>query len=170
MIKKNKLSIIKYVDAYYSYARNTEQTKLVLHEACGWVAKNGNTVIVTFIKKIDGHVKNSKNKILVKGLVIPITALASHYKQAVYKIPKDIKRGTTIAVTWRDIRYVANMRIDDCSIMYTEGVLSKIEKDHIVLSKPETIRIHPTPVINHPIERPTFYVIPVSFITEISAI
>ena len=54
--------------------------------------------------------------------------------------------------------------------MYTEGVLYRIEKDYILLENPETIRMSPLPIKNHPLERNTFYIIPKTFITDIEVI
>ena len=86
-------------------------------------------------------------------------------------ILKNLKEDSTVEVIWRDIVYVANLPRYDCSVMYSEGSLFRIEKDHIVLKDPETIRTYPSPTKNHPGSgRPTYLIIPISFITSIKLI
>ncbi|MFA6270451.1 MAG: hypothetical protein WC657_04565 [Candidatus Paceibacterota bacterium] len=165
-MKTNEVYNIKYVDASYSYAKKIDKTELSLHEAYGYVNKSDNNIIITFIKK--KLPKGQEESAL--GLVIPDTALLS-YKDDNAKILADFKIGMSVAVTWRDIVIFesSNLR-KDCSTMYTEGFLFKIEKDHIVLKNPETIRTYPTPIKNHPINKPSYCTIPVSFIISITII
>lgn len=171
--KMEKIYSIKYVDAYYSYAKKISETKLSAHEAYGYVEKHADNFVIIFIKK--RKISNKKtiegNKNIVKGLVIPCTALVSSVDAYKTDILKNITAGSSVAVTLRDVVYVANMPRYDCSIMYTEGVLFRIEKDHIVIKNPETIRVYPRPIKNHPEGKPaTFFVVPISFITDIAVI
>jgi len=160
----DKVYNIKYVDAYYTDKKNLGQTKLSLHEAWGYVKRNGNNIIITFIKK---RLSNGQEESAL-GLIIPDTALISKKYEVKNKIPTNLKIGESIAVTWRDIVIFDSGDLrNDCSIMYTEGILFRIEKNHIVLKNPETVRTYPTPIRNHPIEKPCYYIIPTSFITDI---
>jgi len=161
----SKIYNIKFVDAYYTFAKKVGKTKLSFHEAYGYIKKNGNNIIVVFIKKILIYGKNE----IVLGLVIPSTALISKKNNAKNKLLTNHKIGDAVAITWRDIVIFdsGNLR-NNCSIMYTKGILFKINRDHIVLKNPETIRIYPAPIKNHPTKKPSFYIIPISFITKIS--
>lgn len=162
----DKIYNIKYVDAYCIYAKKIGQTKLSIHEAYGYVKKNGNNIIIAIIKRKLAHKKEE----VALGLVIPDTALLS-YKNNNARILADFKMGVLVAVIWRDIViFDYSGSRNDCPIMYTEGVLFKIEKDHIVLKNPETIRTYPNPIKNHPIKKPNYYMIPISFITNIAIV
>lgn len=173
----SKIYNIKYIDAYYidsSYGHNKKlkKTKLFLHEAFGYLKKNGNNIIVTFIKEneVNNKDKKDRKKDIIKGLVLPNTAIVSLSSTSKINITKKIPVGSCVAVNWRDMVFVANQPRYDCSVMYTEGILFRVEKDHIVLKNPETIRAYPKPIVNHPAEKPIFYVIPKSFITDITII
>lgn len=168
----DKIYNIKYVDAYYAYTKDLEETHLPLHEAYGYVEKNGNNVVIIFIKKRGAdsrRVMGNKDPI-VKGLIVPDAALILAAKTSRIDTLKGIAMGASVAVVWRDVISVANMPIYECSIMYTKGVLHKVEKDHIVLRDPKTVRTSPAPVRNHPKDggHPTYLMVPTSFITDIA--
>lgn len=168
-----KISNIKYVDAYYVYTKDIGITKLSLHEAHGYVERNGRNIIIIFIKKNGTNngeaIKNNEN--MIKGLVIPDAALLPAIDKYNGDTLNNATVGSSVKVEWRDIVYVANLPRYDCSIMYTEGTLFRIEKDHIVLKNPETIRIYPTPIKNHPEGNPaTYLIIPLSVIKDLTVI
>lgn len=163
----DKIYNIKYVDAYYLYVKNIGQTKLSLHEAYGYVKKNNNNIIIAFIKERFAH----KREEVALGLVIPDTALISTKNVTNNKILANFKIGTFVTVTWRDIVIFDSSDLrDKCPIMYTEGILYKIKKDHIVLKNPETIRTYPNSIKNHPKKKPNYYIIPITFIDDIKTI
>lgn len=163
----NQFYNIKYIDAYYSNNKEVGNTKLFLHEAWGYVKKNDNNIIISFIKT---KYQNKKDEIKL-GLVIPDTALISKNNNINKEIITNLNIGNSIAVTWRDIVFFDyNNPRNSCSIMYTEGILFKTEKDHVVIKSPETIRIYPNHIKNHPEKKPNYYVIPISFITDINKI
>lgn len=163
----NKVFNIKYIDAYYIYTKKISQTKLSLHEAYGYVKKNGNNIIIAFIKR---KLEHGQEKVAL-GLVIPDTAFVSKKDIFDKKILANLKTGMSIAVTWRDIVVFDSGDLrDNCPIMYTEGILLKIEKDHIVLKNPETVRVYPSPVRNHPLKKPDYYIVPTSLITDIKIV
>lgn len=169
----DKICNIKYVDAYYIYEKNIGETQLSLFDAHGYVEEVANNIVIIFIKK-RGTV-NSKTignkKAIIKGLVIPDTALVSAVDNYSTNILKNLKEDSMVEIIWRDIVYIANLPRYDCSVMYTEGSLFRIEKDHIVLKDPETIRTYPSPIKNHPGGGlPTYLIIPISFITSIGLI
>src|ERR1035437_1361998 len=127
-MKIDKIYNIKYIDASYTYAKKISQTKLSLHEAYGYVKKNGNNIIIAFIKK---RLAGGREEI-VSGLVIPEKAILSTKNVTDDKILADLKTGMPISVTWRDIVIFDSGDLrNDCPIMYTEGILFRIEKDHI---------------------------------------
>lgn len=177
---------IFYVDAHYSYEPDlytkeyythkedlrTESTSVYFFSAYGYIEKHGSNIIVAFIKKRGVSLKETikKNENIVDGLVVPDIALFSKSRECGRNILQGIKTGSRVSVTWRDVVYVANQPRYDCSVMYTEGTLYKIEKDHIVLKDTETIRTHPLPVKNHPAGRPLWYIIPIAFIKDIEVI
>lgn len=163
----NKVFNIKYIDACYIFTKKISQTKLFLHEAYGYVKKNGNNIIIVFIKRKLDH---GQEKVAL-GLVIPDTALVSKKDIFDKNILTNLKIGMSIAVTWRDIVvFDYDDSRNDCSIMYTEGILFKIEKDHIVLKNPETVRVYPSPIRNHPLKKPDYYIVPTSLITDIKIV
>lgn len=180
---------IFYTDAYYSYEKDLgvigyyESGKIAsrpkemlsvlsVYDAYGFVEKHGDSIVVAFIKKKDLSLRKTirNGEKIIEGLIIPDTAILSRVHSCSHDILEGIKNGIRIAVTWRDVVTVANLARYDCSIMYTEGTLYKIEKDHIVLKDTETIRVHPMPAINHPAGKPMWYIIPISFIKDIEVI
>lgn len=182
----NTVRHIFYVDAHYSYEPDlltkeyythkedlkVESTSVHFFDAYGYVEKHGDNIVVAFIKKKGASPKDTirSNEKIIKGIIIPDTALLSKARTCSHDVLKGAKKGSRVAVTWRDIVYVANLPRYDCAIMYTEGILYKIEKDHIVLKDTETIRVHPMPVINHPAGKPLWYTIPISFIKDVEVI
>lgn len=160
---------IKYIDAFYTY-KEIEITKLFVHEAYGYLTIYKDVIIITFIHKVLERKSTSNTKKIIKGLIIPSTALQTVNNNYRTNVLNKVILFSNIAVTWRDIVYVANTNRNDCSIMYSEGILYRIETDHIVLKNPETIRINPLPIINHPAKKPIYYIIPNSFITDIVTI
>ncbi|HAT68066.1 MAG: hypothetical protein A2481_01225 [Candidatus Yonathbacteria bacterium RIFOXYC2_FULL_47_9] len=169
----DKICNIKYVDAYYIYEKKIGKTQLSLFDAHGYVEEVANNIVIIFIKKrgIVNSEAISNKEAVIKGLVIPDTALMSTVENYSTNILKNLKEDSTVEVIWRDIVYVANLPRYDCSVMYSEGSLFRIEKDHIVLKDPETIRTYPSPTKNHPGSgRPTYLIIPISFITSIKLI
>ncbi|VAW25290.1 hypothetical protein MNBD_BACTEROID04-1997 [hydrothermal vent metagenome] len=169
----DKIYNIKYVDAYYSYAKNINKTKLLLHEAYGYIEKNNNNIVIVFLKEsgvgVETTIKEKKN--IIKGLIIPDTALVSVSSiRDNLDVLNDLIEGMFLSVTWRDVVYVANRPRYDCSIMRTEGVLCKIESDHIVIKNPKTIRTYPLPRKNYPTKKPNYYIIPISFVSDVSII
>jgi len=163
------VSNIHYTDAYYiSEPVATPVTNLPHHEAFGFVKKGvDESIIISFIKKCDGGEDNAEHDPdhIVRGLIIPETALLSRQNDYLEEL-KSLKTGEEAAVTWKDVVHVANMSRNSSSIMYTEGLFVDNHSDHIVLKDPETIKIHPTPVKNHPAIKPFYYVIPKSAITR----
>lgn len=181
-----KIYRIEYADAHYSYEPDlytkgyyidgkdlrVESTSVHFFSAHGYLETHDGNIVIAFIKKRGVLLKDTieKGENIVKGLVLPDTALLSNVRTSSRNVLKEVKIGLRVAVTWRDVVYVANQPRYDCSIMYTEGVLHKIENDHIVLRDTETIRVHPMPAVNHPAGRPMWYSIPISFIKDIEII
>ncbi len=182
----DRICNIKYVDAHYSYEPDPyvkeyyshkedlgeQSTSLHFLSAHGYAEKYNDNIIIAFIKKKGvplGETIESGEKI-IRGLIIPDTALVSNLHTYGRDVLKEIKTGIRVAVTWHDVVNVANQARYDCSVMYTEGTLYQIEDDHIVLKDTETIRTHPMPVKNHPAGKPLWYTIPISFIKDIEVI
>lgn len=181
-----KIYNIDYVDAYYSYEPDlytkeyythkkdlkVKSTSVHFFNAYGYVEKCGSDIVVAFIKKKGVSLKETidKRDSIVEGLIIPDVALLSKIRECNNNIIKGVEIGSRVAVTWRDPTYIRRLSEYDCSVMYTEGTLYKIEKDHIVLKDTETIRTHPMPVKNHPAGKPMWYIIPISFIKDVEVI
>jgi hypothetical protein len=158
----NQFSKIEYTDAYYILEEpDILQTKLPKNEAFGYVEKNENNIVVHFIIKKDS--KASSNIKIVMGLVLPISSI---YTQKYLKELDDIKENSSVALTWKDVVFLQNDEIRGVSTMYTEGIVIQNNSDHLVIKNPETLRIKPEPVKNHPQVKPLYYVIPKSFIIE----
>lgn len=182
----DKIYNIKYVDAHYSYEPDlytkeyyshkkdlrTDSTALFILDAYGFVERHGSDIVVAFIKKKGVPLKETieKKEKIAAGLIIPDVALLSKVRSFSHSVLKGVKVGSRIVVTWRDISVVLGSLRYDCAIMYTEGILHKIEKDHIVLKDTETIRVHPMPVKNHPAGKPLWYTIPISFIKDVEIV
>ncbi len=170
----NDVYKIKYIDASYidsSYKKNKRlgKTRLHYYEAYGYLHKNGSDIVLIFIKE-NKKKQLEKTTEIIKGLVIPDTAIVSVTKKNNNTILGVIKKGSCVEVWWRDIVIVTNQPVYESSVMYTEGVLFRIEKDHIIIKNPETIRTYPLPVRNHPPEKPLYYIIPLLLITNILTI
>lgn len=163
-----------YTKEYYSHKKDLAQSPTSLHlfSAYGYVENYGNSIIVAFIKKKGIPLLETikKGEKVIEGLVIPNAALLSNVRTFGHDVLKGTPIGSRVAVTWLDVVHVANLAQYDCSRMYTEGTLYKIENDHIVLKDTETIRTHPLPVKNHPAGKPLWYTIPISLISDIEII
>ena len=165
--------IIQYVDAYYLYLGTLIPTRLKPHEACGYVINKGIQTVVVIVK-LKGeilHVHTKKD--ILEGIVIPTSATAPYDSKKHSKLEKVITQipiQSSVTVHWLDVVHVAGLPRYTCAEMYTEGILERVENDHVVLRDPETIRTYPGPIKNHPVEKPTFYIIPKSFITTIASI
>ena len=155
---------IKYIDA--SYLKNfvekdkLTKTRLIQHDAYGYVKKNKDNILISFIKEVD----NDEN---VLTLIIPDVAVKSKSLVSNFNIVDNIKIGLFVEIEWRDIVFTPDKFRDDCSVMVTSGILYRIELDHIVIEKPETIRRYPKSNKRHPEENPSFYIIPKAFINSI---
>ena len=161
---------IKYIDAYYVDRNDSfdelKESKLHLHEVYGYLEKNKSNIIITFIKEVCED--SCKNNEFVKGIIIPDTAIYSVSLETNLDIAKNFSIGSNIKVEWRDIVFVSNQKRNDCSIMNTQGILYKVEKDHLVIKEPQTLRSYPEPKKKHPDDSdPAFYVIPKAFINSI---
>lgn len=158
----NKFLKIQYTDAYFILEEpDVLQTLLPKNEAFGYIEKKENTIVVHFILKKDS--KASPNAKIVMGLVLPISSIDT---QNYLKELDDIKENSSVALTWEDVVFLQNDEMRELSTMYTEGIVIQNNSDHLVIKNPETLRIKPEPVKNHPQVRPLYYVIPKSFIIE----
>lgn len=185
-IKMDKIYNIKYVDAWSSYEPDlytdkyyddksdlrTKSTSVYFFNTYGFMERHGNDIVIAFIKKNGIPLKETieKKEKIVDGLVIPSGALLSNATPLDHNVLNGLKIDSRVAITWSDPTYIKRLSEYECSVLYTEGTLYKIEKDHIVLRDTETIRVHPMPVKNHPAGRPLWYVIPISFIKDIENI
>lgn len=184
--KMEKIYNIDYVDAHYSYEPDlytkeyythkedlkVKSTSVHFFNAYGYVEKCGDDIVIAFIKKKGIPLRETiaGGKEIVDGLVIPESSLVSKANLYDRNILKEVKTSSRVAVIWHDPTYIRRLSGYDCSVMYTEGTLYKIEKDHIVLKDTETIRTYPMPVKNHPAGKPMWYIIPTSFIKDIEVI
>ncbi|MGB2580690.1 MAG: hypothetical protein WBC83_03270 [Minisyncoccia bacterium] len=182
----DKIYNIKYVDAWSSYDADlyadkyytdkkdlkAKSTSVYFFSAYGFVERHGSDIVVAFIKKRGVPLNETikKKEKIIDGLVIPDVAMLSKVSLFSHSVLKGLKMDSRVAVTWRDPTYIKRLPEYDCSVLYTEGTLHKIEKDHIVLRDTETIRVHPMPIKNHPAGRPLWYVIPISFIKDVENI
>lgn len=163
-----------YTKEYYSYKEDLRVKTTSVHafSAYGFVEKHGSDIVIAFIKKKGVSLKEAieKRDSIVDGLVIPEVSLSSKANSCNHHVLSGVEVGARIAVTWRDPTDIRRLAEYDCSVMYTEGTLYKIQDNHIVLRDTETIRVHPMPVVNHPAGRPLWYIIPIAFIKDIEVI
>ena len=166
-----KFSNVHYVDAYYGLEEQENLTTELPHnDAFGQITKGkNNSTIVHFIDKVIKEDYLNDNTI-ISGLILPARSIISKSKNGFIEGLESLKVGQSVSVTWEDVVHVANNKRNDCSILYTEGIISKNNSDHLVIQNPETIRTHPLPIQNHPKVRPIYYVIPKSFITSINTL
>ena len=165
-----KISNIHYTDAYYILENGDDfVVKLPHNEAYGRIenGKNGSFVI-HFIDKVENLAfsKNKRSSLIVKGLVLPNAAVLSKSKGGFIEGLESLVYGQKISLTWSDVVYAENETRNECSKMYTEGTVFRNNQDNIVILNPETIRIHPQPIKNHPSIKPAYYVIPKAFVTS----
>ena len=161
---------VRYVDAWYSNSAKADDLEtLPLQEAYGYAEVDTENVVVSFIKKDYLKRVRENGEEIVRGLVIPHSALlSSPVPSRIADNLANLEVGRETGVTWRDVTHVANVRRYDPSVMQSHGVLRRIARDHIVLDHPKTVRVYPQPGGKHPDTDPLFYRIPVSVITEIS--
>lgn len=160
-------SRIHYTDAYYVLEDQKDLvTKLPKNEAFGYITKEtSNCIVVHFIKKVE----DTNPLKITKGLILPIGSISRQTTASIKELDT-IKPEQYISITWNDIVFVSNDTKNECSIMYTEGIVFKNNIDHIVIKNPETLRIYPTPIQNHPKVRPLYYIIPKPMITKFEII
>lgn len=153
-----KIYSIKYFDSVFSYEKETSKnSELKIHECFGYVQDKKTYLQVSFIQcKIDSKKCN------IEGLLIPKNALISKRVKT-----KNIPIGSKIAITWEDIVHFKNTLPKKCPKMHTEGILIKQNKNYLIIKDPETIRINPKPIKNHPEQKPTFYKIHTPIIINI---
>lgn len=165
----NKVYKIYYVDARYSYEKKIlMNVKLPLYSAYGYLKEMADCFIVIFVKLVSS--KDKEDDTLRMGLVLPKGSLLSTNEQTKIPALKNIRLGTRVVVVLRDIVFFESTKRRECSLMYTEGILAKKGTDQIIIKDPETIRIYPRPVVNHPGGIPTFLCIPLGFIVSIEII
>jgi len=150
---------VKYVDAFYFYNQECPKIKVKVHEAYGYLTRKKNNIFLEFIKST-----RTRNNKIIKGLIIPNSALISEYMNK--KNGFVFRKGSKVSIHWQDVVYVANTIRQKSSIMYSVGVVFRTADKYVVLKSPETKRIYPKPRIQHPQEQPTYYVIPKSLIIE----
>ncbi len=174
-MKNEKIYKIRYVDAYYLYKEECSrdfflyigdrpETKLSPHEAYGYIRYYKDSIILDFIKKTD-----EKDLKMVKGLILPNNSLLSKSKILNKSFP-NISLKKKVHLQWDDLCFAENISIRESSIMETVGILVAIESDHIVIGDPDTKRIYPLPEKSHPNKKPSYYIIPISFIKNIKQI
>jgi hypothetical protein len=152
---------IRYTDASYT-EKNIKQIGLPVYISIGELQVFTDHLVVVF---------NKKNGLPDEGLLIPKNAIIVNKTQHALK-SKDMylrmKEGQTVGIFWTDIVYFTNGRIPKkCSTMYTEGTISSVTSDIIVIKNPETLSITDTKVENHPSDKASFYIIPKSLITSL---
>lgn len=164
---KEKIVSIKYIDAYYVYAGVwTKKIKFKLCSAYGYLTENTYDYFLTFIKDDDILVKNKK---MIRGLIIPKTAV-NHNLNKNRALFKNLKIGDKILLQWKDIIHVKNAYRSSSSVMETEGILTRMGNKYLVIKSPKTVRIRPQPKKNHPYKKPTFYIIPKSLIFSLKVL
>ena len=158
---------VKYVDAFYVYSTEILSSQLSIHEAHGYFKENIDNYTLTFIQGIDKSLPKSLHDI-IRGLIIPKSALLSNIQNFNGKLFENLKLGSTVEIIWEDIVYMENSDRKEVSLMETLGSIEMIGDEQIVVKSPNTKRIKPLPSKDHPEKKPTFYVIPKSLIQSIT--
>lgn len=70
-------------------------------------------------------------------------------------------------IYWNDLMSYYDNNFHLPTKVYTEGEIVKDDKDFIIVENPETIIFTESGPHNHPIDKPKYYYIPKSLITEI---
>ncbi len=152
--------IIKYIDSYYLYTPTYSTSIFRIHEACGYVSKDGQSVRVEFVRQIRPRFDG-----IVRGLLIPPSLIhKGNKKQKKTSLECDAKQGDKILVKWEDVTLVSYSKRRKCSLIKTVGVLEDVDSQRLIVSNPTTTKRYRNSRIEHPKKRPTFYVIPISVI------
>jgi len=163
-----RIVALRYIDAFYSEKRTLRKKEFTPHIAVGelvFVSPDSGTVSFT-----------EEDGIPEKGLLLPREAIVFEKKNrkrsagtnTLAAAVKKLKNGDAIGIFWKDIIYFEKGIVpQSCAVMYTEGKLHAVTADAVIVKNPETIRVKPSKIVNHPLTRPLFYVIPRSFITSI---
>jgi hypothetical protein len=162
LIMNEKVSHIKYIDAYYSYDTNLKKVNFPVHEAYGFSRRNAvGDYIIAYIREVFP----TPNKIAA-GLIIPEGSLLSSFNKAAKSV-FNFELNSNVSIKWRDIVIFHNGDRSDSSVMETTGILHEVSDSYVVIKDPKTFRLTPLPATEHPKHHPHYYVIPKSLILEI---
>ncbi len=163
-----KLSVVRFVDAYSYNDEQIQDTELPVHRAFGWAEKRDQMVVVRFIKGVSSEVDNPGN--LVQGLIIPKTNLVSESKKFDHNLFDGLRAFSKISIKWSDVVFVDNTKLPNPSIMITEGILEKNEEDRLVLKNSKTTRMQPLPERRHHNSDEKYWIIPKSVVLEVKEV
>lgn len=160
-----KIVALEYIDASFFYKKPRIWPGLIKHTVLGKVIHlTEDAVVIEFTKK---------NNTSERGVLIPLNAIVTSNKTN--KINKKtenplLENGLIIGVTWRDIVYFDNGNIPKKPTeIYSEGILIYKNDKYIVLRNTGTIAISKKDIKEFPNaqKKPTYFVIPISFISNI---
>lgn len=157
----NQVITIQYIDALYFTEKKLDYNNFVIHRAIGKLISFNDHITISFIEK---------NKLPEKGLLLPKEALilekrSNKFNQELENLSSKV--GIDIGIYWKDIVYFIKGKVpDECTNMYSEGILFSTTPDAVIVKNPGTIMVKKK-IGNHPKEKTTFIVIPKSFITNV---
>jgi spore germination protein YaaH len=155
-IMTNKYYKIQYPDAAYSYMKDV----LALDKkvtSCGVIKTETDTYIDLEIAWTENPHQT------VFSVVIP-------KKNSSTKPAPKYLTGDIVAIYWNDVFLYNEDYKGKClpTPMLTEGEISEETSRHIILKNPETLNMKD--MCNHPEQKPEFYFIPKTLITEIKLV
>ncbi|MCX6738690.1 MAG: hypothetical protein NT098_01400 [Candidatus Parcubacteria bacterium] len=165
----DKITCIKYVEAYSEFSEDCPPTKLWVYKAYGYIEKTKEGIILRFVKKVSSD-ENLERDFVVEGYIIPNEALISENKEKPFLSSlNSLILGSPIGVVWVNLVKLKNTSEINIPIKGTRGILIKNENDYLVIMNPKTVTLEPFSVDN--IDRkPTFSIIPKSLILKVDII
>ncbi len=164
----DKVSCIKYVEAYYEFSKDCPVAKLWVYKAYGYAEKSKGGIVLKFVKKVSED-ENFERDFVVEGYFIPNEALISEDTAPYLSTLDSMELGSFIGIVWTNIVKLANSSDHRISTKRTKGVLIKNESDYLVIKEPETAALEPF-FIEIPDRKPTYAIIPKSLILKVDTI
>jgi len=155
----NKFVAIRYIDALYYTETVLDYTVFPVHITVGNLIDLTQDILISFTER---------NGEPCEGLRIPKKALVLNEKKEDTLSDLSFRVGLDIGLYWKDVVHFTDCQIPEaCTPMYSEGLLLEVTSDAYIIKDPNTIKIGKK-IANHPLDgKPTFIVIPKSFVTDI---
>ena len=152
--------MLQFIDAKYTYDTNLPldiEPIVEKYDSAYTINKYGDYILHT----------DAEYFIVPRHCLVPDCYNYEKYNQDKKLDFSKLKVGESIRIKWVDVTNLAVWSEPVCSQMYTEGILLQNDISFLIIQNPETIRLSPRPIKNHPEQRPTYYVIPKCMVMSI---